>query len=155
VEGVERVEELLFGLRLASKELNVVDEEHVDTSVQVLEAVQSVPLQCGDEPVRERLDRGVAHGYPGLEGGDVVRDRVQEMCRAETWRRMQEERVVGLAGRFGDSECCGVSQAVAVADDELLEGMPWVEPLDVLDLCTRSTGDVERVMSSRGRIARE
>ena len=39
VEGVERVEELLLGLRLALEELDVVDEQHVDVAEAGLEAL--------------------------------------------------------------------------------------------------------------------
>ena len=39
VEGVEGVEELLLGLRLALEELDVVDQQHVDVAEARLEAV--------------------------------------------------------------------------------------------------------------------
>ena len=38
VEGVERVEELFLGLDLVGKELNVVQEQHVDAAEAVPEA---------------------------------------------------------------------------------------------------------------------
>ena len=62
VERVEGVEELLLGLRLAGEELDVVDQEHVDVAVEVLEALERLALERGDEAVGERLDRRVADG---------------------------------------------------------------------------------------------
>ena len=52
---------------------------------------------------------------------DVVADRVQQVRLAEAGRAVEEERVVGLAGQLGDGERGGVGEAVAVADDELVE----------------------------------
>ena len=42
---------------------------------------------------------------------------------------MQEERVVGLTRRLGDRQRGGVREAVAVADDELVERVAGVELL--------------------------
>ena len=42
-------------------------------------------------------------------------------------RCVEEERVVGLAGEFGDRQSGGVGEAVPFADDELLESVPRVE----------------------------
>ena len=127
VERVEGVEELLLGLRLAGEELDVVDQQHVDVAVEVLEALERLTVERRDEAVRERLDGRVADGRCGLEGRDVVRDRVQQVGLPESWRRVQEQRVVGLTGRLGDGQRGGVRQAVAVADDELVEGVARVE----------------------------
>ena len=42
---------------------------------------------------------------------------------------MEEERVVGLARGLGDGQRGGVGEAVAVADDELVERVARVEVL--------------------------
>ena len=127
VEGVERVEELLLGLRLAGEELDVVDQEDVDVSVEMLEALERLSFEGRDEAVRERLHRRVTDCGRGLEGGDVVRDRVQEMRLPESGWSVQEQRVIGLTGRLGDGERGRVRQAVPVADHELVEGVTGVE----------------------------
>ena len=74
-----------------------------------------------DELAGEGLDGRVAHGQAVAVARDVVADRVQQVRLAEPGRAVQEERVVGLAGQLGDGERRGVREAVAVADDELLE----------------------------------
>ena len=55
------------------------------------------------------------------EGEHVIADRVQEMGLAQPRRRVQEQRVVGLARELGDGQRGRVGEAIAVADDELLE----------------------------------
>ena len=44
-------------------------------------------------------------------------------------RPVDEERVVGVAGELGHGQGGGVGEAVGVADDELLEGQRWVDPV--------------------------
>ena len=60
LEGVESVEELLFGLGLAGEELDVIDEEHVGVAVGALEVVQRSRAECVDELIGERLDGRIA-----------------------------------------------------------------------------------------------
>src|SRR5579859_4517412 len=76
----------------------------------------------------------VGEGFDGriadagsAEGGQVVADRVEEMCLPKAWRRVEEERVVGLSGELGDSQRRGVGHPVPVSDDELLEAVARVE----------------------------
>ena len=57
-----------------------------------------------------------------------VTDRVHEVGLAETHTAVQEERVVRLAGRLGDSAAGGVSESTGVADHERAEGERRVEP---------------------------
>ena len=77
----------------------------------------------GDEVVRELLGRRArGPSRPSPNAAHVVADRVQEVRLADARRAVDEERVVGLAGQLGDRERGGVGEAVAVADDELVEG---------------------------------
>jgi hypothetical protein len=55
VQRVERVEELLLGLRLAHEELDVVDEQDVVAAVVALERLDVARLQRAEELVREAL----------------------------------------------------------------------------------------------------
>ncbi len=129
------MEELLLGLGLAGEELDVVDQQHVGVAVGVLEAVDRAGAERGDEVVGERLGGRVADGGAAAEGEHVVADRVQEVGLAEPRRGVEEERVVGLARKLGDGEGGRVGEAVAVADDELLEAVAGVERNSVrLDL---------------------
>jgi hypothetical protein len=75
VQGVEGVEKLLFRLRLAGKELDVVDQEDIGVAIGVLEVLQRPRAQRGDEMVRERFDGRVANRCPATERADVIPDR--------------------------------------------------------------------------------
>ena len=69
VEGVEGVEELLLGLRLALEELDVVDEQDVGVAEAALEASSAAGLQRGDELARELLGRRGADGEAARRSG--------------------------------------------------------------------------------------
>ena len=64
VQRVERVEELLLGLRLALEELDVVDEQDVGAAEARLEVLGALRLDRGDELVREALGGRVADAQP-------------------------------------------------------------------------------------------
>ena len=121
------MEELLLRARLGLEELHVVDEQDVDAAVGGLEGVDVRAVERAEEVVREGLGGRVADGRAAAVGGDVVRDRVQEVRLAEPGRPADEERVVGEAGQLGDGERGGVGEPVGVADDELLERVARVE----------------------------
>src|SRR3954465_880709 len=121
------MEELLLGLDLRREELDVVDEEDVVAAEAPLETVDRVAAEGGDELVRERLDRRVADAQPAAARPDVVADRMQQMRLADAGWAIDEERVVGLAGKLGHREGRRVREAVRVADDELLEAVLRVE----------------------------
>jgi hypothetical protein len=126
------VEELLLGLRLAREELDIVDQEHVRVAVGLLEGFEGARTERPDEVVGERLDSCVTDLGGAAERGYVVADRVEEVGLSEPGRRVQEERVVGLPGEFGDRERRCMSEAVAVANDELVEAIPRVEAAERL-----------------------
>ena len=94
VEGVEGVEELLLGLLLLLEELDVVDEEHVDRAVAVLEALDAVVAEGVDEVVGEGLEGHVADLEAGVVAKRVVADGLQEVGLAEADAAVDEERVV-------------------------------------------------------------
>src|SRR3954447_1018336 len=98
------MEELLLGLDLRREELDVVDEQDVVPAEAPLEAVDRVAAERGDELVREGLDRRVADVQPGAARPDVVADRVQKVRLADAGRAVDEEWVVGLAGKLRHRE---------------------------------------------------
>jgi hypothetical protein len=85
---------------------------------------------------------------------------VQEVSLAEAGRRVDEERVVGLAGKLGDRQGGSVGQLIALADDELLEAVPRVEAAQGArgDVGVRrlagwglfATGEVDSALRSQG-----
>ena len=137
VQGIERVEELLLGLRLAGEELDVVDQQHVSVPVGVLEGVERARRERADEVIGEGLDGRVADGRATAERMHVVADRVEEVGLTEAWRGVQEQGVVGLAGELGDCERCRMREPVAVADDELVEAVARIELRRGLEFCVR------------------
>ena len=115
-------------LRLAGEELDVVDQEHVGVAVGLLEAVERSCPERPDEVVGERLDGRVANDRAAAERrGRSCRSRgAGASCRGPGGA-CRNEWVVGLAGKLGDRQRRGVSEAVAVADDELVEAVARVE----------------------------
>ncbi len=77
--------------------------------------------------VGERLDGRVANDRAAAERQDVVADGVEQVRLAQAGRRVQEQRVVGLAGKLGDRQRRGVGKTVSVADDELVEAVARVQ----------------------------
>jgi hypothetical protein len=122
VQGVERVEELLLDAFLAGQELDVVDQEDVELlAVAALEGVDPLVLDGGDELVGEGLAGDVARTHAGRVHQHVMRDRLQQMRLAEARVAVDDERVVGLAGRLGDGQGRRVGEAVRAADHERAE----------------------------------
>ena len=136
VQRVEGVEELLLDPLLALDELDVVDEQHVVVAVAALEPLDPRPaLAHGvDELVHERLARHVARGETARVLADVMADRLEEVCLAESGAPVDEERFVGLRRRLGDRERRCVGEPVRRPDHEEVEGVLRIE-LDLdLDL---------------------
>ena len=50
-------------------------------------------------------------------------DRLHQMRLAETDVAVDEQGIVHLTGRFGNGKRCGMREHVAVADDEIVEGV--------------------------------
>ena len=121
VERVECMEELLLDSLLVLEELHVVDEQEVVRAVSLLETLDSLVTQGVDEVVHERLARDVSHGEVARVLADVLRDRLHEMRLAESGTAVDEERVVGLGGCFGNGERGGVRETIRRADHEQVE----------------------------------
>ena len=77
--------------------------------------------------VGECFDGRVADDAAAAERTDVVADCVEEVRLPKPGRGVKEQGVVGLAGQLGDGQRRGVSEPVAVADDELIEAVAGVE----------------------------
>jgi hypothetical protein len=127
VDRVECVEELFLGPLLVGDELDVVDEEQVDPAVAGPELVDLALLDRGDELVRELLAGGIHHPLARELGDDLVADGVHQVGLAETHPAVQEQRVVGVPGSFGDGQAGGVGEPVGGPNDEVGEGVARVE----------------------------
>src|SRR5207302_6021523 len=103
VEGVEGVEELLHRLLLVAEELDVIEQEDVALlAVASAKLRHAVLLERVDEIVGERLAREIDDVAIGVLLESMVADRVHQVRLAQTHAAVEEERVVGLAGRVGD-----------------------------------------------------
>ena len=81
---------------------------------------------------------------------DVVGDRVEQVGLADAGRAVEEQGVVGLAGLLGDGESGGVGEAVAVADDELVEGVFGMQRAAGAARCLADRVAGRRVSAPRG-----
>ena len=127
LQRVERMEERLLGLFGPLQELDVVDQQQIDVAVAPLEGLHVIHPDGVDEVVGELFTRDIAHPHGRFQPATVGTDRVQQVGLAEARRPVQHEGVVGLAGQLGDRQRRGVREAVAVADDELIEAVARVE----------------------------
>ena len=65
--------------------------------------------------------RGVKHLFAGIVRQVIIADRVQKMRLAEAAAAVDKQRVVFVAGAFGDRQRRRVSQIVVVAHDEVFK----------------------------------
>src|SRR5260221_14614179 len=98
------MEELLFGVLLALKELDVVDEQDVEVAVVALEPLGPARAQGANELVGEPLGGRIADAEAWGVGVQGVGDRAEPVRLSQTRRAMQEEGVVGLGKGPGDGE---------------------------------------------------
>ena len=127
LEVVVGVEELLLEALLALHELHVVDQQDVAVAVAALEGERGRGAQRVDEVVHERLGRDVEDLAPDVVLAHVVPDGVQQVRLAQATGAVDEERVVGAAGRLGHGLGGGVGQAVRRGGHEGLEGELRIE----------------------------
>src|SRR5665811_1131043 len=121
VEAVEGVKELLEDLFLALEELDVVEEQHVDRAISLLELVHPLSANSVDELVEELLGRDVADYGSRIEFDAVVTDGMEEVGLAKTGVRVDEQGVVVASRLLGDGERCCVGETVRLSDDEVVE----------------------------------
>ena len=127
VQRVEGVEELFLRALLLRDELNVVDQQHVDGAEAIAEAGHAIVAQRGDHLVGELLRRDVADACRGLAALHLVADGVHQVRLAHSHAAIEEERIVGARGPLGDGQRGGARKLVAVADDEVVEGVARIQ----------------------------
>ena len=101
--------------------------QHVDAPVTALERVADAGADRVDELVEERLARHVAHPVAAVVLVDVVADGLQQVGLAEAGVAVDEQRVVGETGSFGDRQRGGMGEPVGRADDERVERVLGVQ----------------------------
>ncbi len=131
------MEEVVLGLLLVGKELDIVDDQHIDRSIVVDELLRLVVLDGIDELQCKALGACIDHRAVGTLLVDLVTYRLHKMCLAETDSSIDHKRIEpGSAGIVGNRLRSGVRELVAVAGDEVLEVesrvQSWLHRLTVM-----------------------
>src|SRR5215217_7164765 len=127
VERVEGVEERFLGFDLTFEELYIVDEQDVILPVALLKIQRRIVPDRVDEVVGEVFARHIANPHARVLILDVLANGVEQVCLTETYTTIDEERVVDDPWCLGDSQGRGVSEPVAGADNEGVEGVFGLE----------------------------
>lgn len=127
VEGVKDMEKLGLSLFSARKELDIIDDEEIDALVIVLELIDFLIFYGIDELGREAFRGDIFYLFLRMVFGELIADRLEEMCFPEPDAAIDEEGVVHHSRVLGDREACRPSELVIFGDDEVLEGISVVE----------------------------
>ena len=102
------MEELFLRALFVGKELNVVDEQHINLAEARTECLSAALLNAGDELVREGFPRDVQNLALRRALSYRVPNCVQQVRLTEASAAVQEERVVCTTrslGNRGDAAC--------------------------------------------------
>ena len=124
---LEHMEELFLRALLVRQELDVVDQQHIQRLVIVLEAVDGVAPDGLDQVLHELVRRDVADDRPRLALLDGVAHRLHQVGLAQAHAAVNEEWVVGTAGAVGHLQGSGPRQVVGLAVHEGGKGQPRIQ----------------------------
>ena len=125
------------------EELHIVEEQHIDGAVAVLEFVHALSPDPVDELVEELLRRDVANDSHGVELDPMVADGMEEVGLSESSVRVDEERVVVTPWLFGYGECGGMSEPIRLPNHEVVECVLRDEPR-IVDVSSCRINGVDR-----------
>ena len=122
VQLIEGVKELFLGALFIAEELDIVHEQDVGLAIALVELLHALGAYAGDHVVHEALAGGIddAHGAVAID--QLAADGVHQMGLAHAHAAVQEQRIVAARGVGGHGFRGGVSELVAGADDERIEG---------------------------------
>ena len=110
---VEHLEKLRLCLQLSGEELNIVDEQYVNSIIFFTELIRIFFADGTDEFVREIHAGDIEHALIGMICEDLMTDRVHQMCFAEPHTAVNEERIVGRQSRcLCDGFCHGIGKLI-------------------------------------------
>ena len=112
------MEELLLRALLAGEELNVIDQQRIERAVRRLELVDRVVLQGAHHVADEALRMNVRDARLAVPRLDEMRDRVHQVCLAESHATIEEQRVIGAARILRDLQGGRFRELIALALDE-------------------------------------
>jgi hypothetical protein len=117
------VEEFLLALLAFAKELDIINNQHINRTELLLEACKIALLDCGDEPVDEFLATKELNEHFGVVLFCFTADGVEQVCFAEARAAVKKQRIVCGARRTADGNATGVCEAIAGADDKIGKGV--------------------------------
>jgi hypothetical protein len=117
------VEELFEDLFFAFEELDIVQEEDVDSAVAGLEVIGSFPTNRLDEVVEEVLRGHIPNDQVGIHLECLMANRIEEMGLPQPGAAIDEQRVVVGSGLLGHRHRRCRSESVGLADYEALEAI--------------------------------
>ncbi len=120
MEIVESVKEFFLRPFLPGEELDVIDKEDMGGPIFVAKVFLCAMSDGGEEIVRELLAGGI--GNASMSVGAAVGDGAEEMSFAQSSATVDEQGVVHLGRLVGCGQGGGCRQAVAVSDNEAVEG---------------------------------
>ena len=112
VQGVEGPEKFFLRLLLAGDELHVVYHQHVKFAVPRAEFLIGVVPDRGDQVVSELFRTDIKYFRIIIRSRDMMSDGVHKVRLAKSDLPPDEERIVGISGRLGDRQACGVRKPV-------------------------------------------
>ncbi|MNS72214.1 hypothetical protein D3C72_1056160 [compost metagenome] len=129
------MEELFLGAVLACEELDVIDQQRVDLLELALELIHGLFLQGPDHGAEELLRTQVQHLRARIGLTHRVAGGEHQVGLAQAGAPVQQQRIVRAVARLlRRLECCGQTQLVAAAFDEVGEGVVVVQVAGERDL---------------------
>ncbi|MBT9161006.1 MAG: hypothetical protein DDT26_02303 [Dehalococcoidia bacterium] len=125
MEIIEGVKNALLSLLFAGDEMNVVNEEHICTSILIAKTLGALLSDAGDEVVGELFRGGIDHLLIILQNELLY--GMQQVGLPQPHPAIDEQRVINAPRVFRHPQSGGVGQPIAAPHDERGEGIFGVE----------------------------
>ena len=127
MQCVECIEKLLLCCLFSFKELDIVDQKDIDSSVFCFEFPCFMVSQCFDQFVGEHFRWDVQDIQIREMVKQVDADRVHKMGFPESGTAVNKQRVVGLWRGFRDRDRRGVGVFITVSDNKIVKVISRIE----------------------------
>ncbi|MNF91501.1 hypothetical protein D3C84_741040 [compost metagenome] len=127
------MEKLFLGTLFTGEELNVIDEQRIHRTVEALELVDGIELQCLDHVRNETLGMQVDHLGIRILLEQVVTHSMHQVRFTQAYAPIKEERVIAMLRVIGylPGRCAG--ELVRFTFDEVFERKRAIEVARVLE----------------------
>ena len=127
VELIERVKEFILCAALVAEELDVIDQEHVCSTILLSKMREGSAADGGDEFVGEFLGGHADHPRAGAIRENFPCDGVHEVGLAQSRAPEKKQRIISPGGILCDCPAGGGGELVVGPDDEGIEGVMVVQ----------------------------